>query len=119
MTVPTIKAPFDPDTCQRNSTRLSFGKAVIDLGASNQKVVLLTADGAMPTGTGDFFKRFPERAFNVGIAEQNVVGMAAGMATCGLLPVVAGYAPFLAFRSYEQIRNDIAYTKQHVIIGGV
>lgn len=119
MPVTTISAPLNLDTCERDATRLAFGKAVLDLGAKNQDVVFLTADGAMPTGTIDFFKQFPDRAFNVGIAEQNLIGMAAGMASCGLRPVVGGYAPFLAFRSYEQVRNDIAYTKQNVTIGGV
>jgi transketolase len=119
MTVKTVKAPFDPNTCKRESTRLAFGKAVLDLGTQNENVVFLTADGATPTGTLQFFKNFPNRAYNVGIAEQNLIGIAAGMATCGLKPIVGGYAPFLAFRSYEQIRNDIAYTKQNVTIGGV
>lgn len=103
----------------KDSTRLAFGRAVIDVGAQDPNVVYLTADGALPTGTADFFKRFPERAFNVGIAEQNLIGMAAGMASCGLTPIVGGYAPFLVFRAFEQIRNDVAYTKFHMVIGGV
>jgi transketolase len=119
MPVSTIGAPFDPDMCQRESTRLAFGQAVVDLGERDADVVFLTADGTTPTGTVEFFKRFPERAFNVGIAEQNVMGVAAGMASCGLVPIVGGYAPFLAFRSLEQLRNDIAYTEFHVIVGGV
>ena len=119
MAVSTIGTPFDPSTCQREPTRLAFGRAVVDLGERDPKVVFLTADGALPTGTAEFFKRFPERAFNVGIAEQNLIGIAAGMATCGLKPIVGGYAPFLAFRAFEQVRNDIAYTKQSVTIGGV
>lgn len=109
---------FDPETCPRDSTRVAFGRAVLDLGETKPNVVFLTADGALPTNTLEFFKRFPERAFNVGIAEQNLIGIAAGMATCGLLPVVGGYAPFLVFRSLEQIRNTMAYTEQNVTIGG-
>lgn len=119
MPVSTISQPFDAATCKRESTRLAFGKAVIDLGAQKPDLVFLTADGATPTGTVEFFKRYPDRAFNVGIAEQNLIGMAAGIASCGLPTVVGGYAPFLAYRSYEQVRNDIAYTKLNVTIGGV
>ena len=114
-----VTRSFDPATHPRESTRLTFGQAVLDLGAANPDMVYLTADGAMPTGTVEFFERYPDRAFNVGIAEQNLIGMAAGMATCGLVPVVGGYGPFLAFRSIEQIRNDIAYTKLNVTVAGV
>jgi transketolase len=118
--VPTIVGKdFDLKTCPRDSTRLAFGRAVLDIAETNPRVVFLTADGATATNTLEVFKRFPERAFNVGIAEQNLIGIAAGMATCGLLPVVGGYAPFLAFRSLEQIRNSLAYTKQNVTIGGI
>ena len=119
MLVPGIGPSFDPATHPKESTRLAFGRAVLDLGEKDPGVVFLTADGALPTGTTDFFNRFPERAFNVGLAEQNLIGIAAGMASCGLVPVVGGYAPFLVFRGLEQIRNDIAYTKLNVTIGGV
>jgi len=114
-----VDRSFDPATHPRESTRLEFGRAVLDLGAANPDMVYLTADGATPTGTAEFFKRYPERAFNVGIAEQNLIGVAAGMATCGLVPVVGGYGPFLAYRSLEQIRNDAAYTKLNVTVAGV
>jgi len=114
-----VTRSFDPATHPRESTRLAFGQAVLHLGAANPDMVYLTADGAMPTGTVEFFERYPDRAFNVGIAEQNLIGMAAGMAACGLVPVVGGYGPFLAFRSIEQIRNDAAYTKLNVTVAGV
>lgn len=119
MLVPVIGRSFDPASHPSESTRLAFGRAVLDLGTQDPNVVFLTADGAMPTGTTEFFQRFPDRAFNVGIAEQNVIGMAAGMSSCGLVPIVGGYAPFLVFRSLEQIRNDAAYTKFNLTIGGV
>ena len=118
MLLPGVGRSFDPATHPRESTRLAFGRAVLDLGAANPDMVYLTADGAMPAGTAEFFEKYPDRAFNVGIAEQNLIGMAAGMASCGLVPVVGGYAPFLVFRSLEQIRDDAAYTKLNVTIGG-
>lgn len=119
MLVPAIGRSFDPATHERSSTRVAFGRAVLDLCAGNPDAVFLTADGTLPTATKDVFERFPDRTFNVGIAEQNLIAMAAGMASCGLVPVVGGYGPFLAFRGLEQIRNDAAYTKLNVTIGGV
>jgi len=119
MLVPVIGRSFDPATHPSESTRLAFGRAVLDLGTQDPNIVFLTADGATPTATTEFFQRFPERAFNVGIAEQNLIGMAAGMASCGLVPIVGGYAPFLVFRSLEQVRNDAAYTKLNLTIGGI
>ncbi len=119
MALNVLSKPFDPATQPKDSSRLAFGRAVVDLGGQVPNMVFLTADGALPTGTADFFKKYPERAFNVGIAEQNLIGIAAGMATAGLLPVVGGYGPFLSGRAWEQIRNDLAYTKLHAVIGGV
>ena len=119
MLAPGVDRSFDSASHPRESTRLAFGRAVLDLGASNPDVVYLTADGATPTATTEFFEKYPDRAFNVGIAEQNLIGMAAGMASCGLPTIVGGYAPFLVFRSLEQIRDDAAYTKLNVTIGGV
>jgi len=119
MLTPTFNKTFNYAAHPKDGTRQAFGKAVVDMGAKDPKVVYLTADGTLPTVTAEFFKQFPERAFNVGIAEQNLVAMAAGMASCGLTPIVGGYAPFLVFRALEQIRNDAAYTKFHVVIAGV
>lgn len=119
MLVPVLGRSFDLVTHPTESTRLAFGRAVLDLGARDPDVVYLTADGAVATGTKEFFERYPERAFNVGIAEQNLIGVAAGMASGGLTPIVGGYAPFLVFRSLEQIRDDAAYTKLNVTIGGI
>ena len=119
MLVPTIGGSFDLTEFQGESTRDALARALFDLAERDPNVVFVTPEGRFATATGDFFKRFSERAFDVGIAEQNVMGIAAGMATFGLTPVVGGYSCFLTFRGLEQLRNDIAYTKLNVIIIGV
>lgn len=99
-----------------NQTRLAFGEALLELGARNSGVVALSADTQDLLALRPFKERWPERFIEVGIAEQNVVGAAAGLATVGLLPYVCGYAPFLTARSMEQVRNDVAYTGLKVTI---
>ena len=73
------------------STREAYGKAVVELGKANPKVVVLEADISTSTKTDLFAKAFPDRYFNIGVAEQNEMGIAAGMATCGLIPFVRHY----------------------------
>ncbi len=118
MLVPAMKIPFDPAAHAGESTRLAFGKAALDLGERNPDIVLLTADSIAAVEAKEFFQRFPDRAFDVGIAEQNLIGMAAGMASCGLVPMIGGFGPFIVFRALEQLRNDAAYTKLHMVMGG-
>jgi transketolase len=79
--------------------------------------VVVSADTQDLLGIRPFIERYPERFVEVGIAEQNAIGAAAGMATTGLRPYVCAYAPFITARSMEQVRNDIAYAKQRVVIG--
>jgi transketolase len=98
-------------------TRLAFGAAVVDLAESDQRVVALSADTQDLIPTRAFRERFPERFIEVGIAEQNIIGVSAGLATAGLVPFACGYAPFLTARSMEQVRNDVAYANLHVVIG--
>src|SRR2546423_10499409 len=98
-------------------TRLAFGAAVLDLAARDTRVVALSADTQDLIPTRAFKERFPERFIEVGIAEQNIIGVSAGLATAGLVPFACGYAPFLTARSMEQVRNDVAYANLHVVIG--
>ena len=100
------------------ATRQSFGEALGELGKENEKVLVLTADLSATTKTNIFEKQFPERFFNVGIAEQNMMGVAAGMATSGFIPYVSSFAVFASGRAYDQIRSSIAYPKLNVKICG-
>ena len=101
---------FDP--------RKTFGKAVTEVAAENKDVVVFSADSGKSSGFGDFITRFPERYFEVGIAEQSAVGMAAGMATAGKIPVFCAITPFVTARPYEMVRNDMGYMRQNVKIVG-
>ena len=91
------------------STAEYYGKALCELGAEHKDVVALTADLAKSTKIGMFGEKFPERFFNVGIAEQNMFGVAAGMAKSGLIPFASTFAIFTAARSLDQIHTDICY----------
>ena len=101
------------------STRVGFGEALLEIGRRNPNVVALTADTYTLSCIDMFGREFPECTFDIGIAEQNLIGMAAGLASCGLIPFATSYAPFLTTRSLEQIRNDAAYTKFPVRIVAV
>lgn len=98
------------------ATRQSYGEALKDLGYKNENVVVLDADLASATKTGIFAKEFPNRFFDMGIAEQNMIGTAAGLATCGKIPYASTFAVFAAGRAYDQIRNGICYPKLNVKI---
>ncbi len=94
---------------RKRATREGYGDALVEVGTSRNDVVVLDADLSESTKTGKFAKTFPERFFNVGVAEQNLVGMAAGFALSGLTPFVSSFAMFLSGRAWEVIRNSIAY----------
>ena len=98
------------------ATRQSYGEALAELGKENEKVVVLDADLSGATKTGIFAKQFPDRFFNVGIAEQNMMGVAAGMGVSGFIPYVSSFAVFATGRAYDQIRSSIAYPKLNVKI---
>ena len=99
------------------ATRDSYGNALKELGAEFDNLVVLDADLAGATKTGTFLKAFPERHFDAGIAEANMVCMAAGMSTVGLVPFASSFAMFAAGRAFEQIRNSIGYPHLNVKIG--
>lgn len=99
------------------ATRDSYGKELLKLGAAYQNVVVLDADLSEATKTSLFKKSFPERFFNTGIAECNMMSVAAGLASCGLTPFASTFAMFAAGRAFEQIRNSIGYPQLNVKIG--
>ena len=98
------------------ATRQSYGEALANLGRKNENVVVLDADLSSATKTSIFAKEFPNRFIDVGIAEQNLMGMAAGLAAYGKIPYVSTFAVFAAGRAYDQIRNSICYTNLNVKI---
>ena len=99
------------------ATRDSYGKALAELGAQHDNLVVLDADLAGATKTATFQKAFPDRHFDCGIAEANMVCMAAGLSTTGLVPFASTFAMFAAGRAFEQIRNSIGYPHLNVKIG--
>ena len=99
------------------ATRESYGAALAELGAEFDNLVVLDADLAGATKTGTFKKAFPDRHFNSGIAEANMICMATGMSTMGLVPFASSFAMFAAGRAYEQVRNSIGYPHLNVKIG--
>ncbi len=99
------------------ATRESYGNALAELGAEHKEVVVLDADLAAATKTGVFKKAFPERFIDCGIAESNMMGVAAGLAATGLVPFASSFAMFAAGRAFEQVRNSIGYPNLNVKIG--
>ena len=99
------------------ATRDSYGKALAELGAQYDNLVVLDADLAGATKTSIFQKAFPHRHFDCGIAEANMVCMAAGLSTTGLVPFASTFAMFAAGRAYEQLRNSVGYPHLNVKIG--
>jgi len=99
------------------ATRDSYGAALAELGAQYDNLVVLDADLAGATKTGTFKKAFPDRFFDCGIAEANMICIAAGMSTAGLVPFASSFAMFAAGRAFEQVRNSIGYPHLNVKIG--
>jgi transketolase len=102
---------------KKMATREGYGKALVELGKKNEKVVVLDADLAAATKTGVFKKEFPERHIDCGIAEGNMMGIAAGLAASGKIPFASSFAMFAAGRAFEQVRNSIGYPHLNVKIG--
>ncbi len=98
------------------ATRQSYGEALACIGKENENIVVLDADLAGATKTDIFKKAFPERHFDMGIAEQDMISTAAGMATCGKIPYVSTFAVFAAGRAYDQIRSSVCYPNNNVKI---
>jgi transketolase len=122
MTTREMPTKIDLSTVTKKATRSAYGEALLEVARRNPKVVGLAADCARGV-IDDFRKEFPDRFFNLGIAEQNLIGVSAGLANSGLLPFALSYSPFLSMRSIEQIRDDVAYPNLNVkvaaMLGGV
>lgn len=113
----TAAATSDWRTRSAKQTRLAFGQALLEIGARESRAVVLSADTQDLLGIRPYIERYRDRFVELGIAEQNAIGVASGLATTGLRPYVCAYAPFITARSMEQVRNDIAYANQRVVIG--
>ncbi len=101
---------------EKKSIRSEYGKTLVELGKSNNRIVVLDADLSCSTQTAMFAKEYPERFFNMGIAEQNMMTTAAGLSTVGKIPFVSTFAMFATGRAWEQIRNSVCYPKFNVKI---
>jgi transketolase len=101
---------------EQQPTRYSYAEAMLELGEKNSKVVVLDADVSKSIKTNEFADKFPERSFNFGVAEQNMMAAAAGMATTGLIPYATTYAVFASMRALDMVRNSIHYPKLNVKI---
>ena len=101
---------------EKQATREAYGKALAELGEKHENIVVLDADLSGSTKTAVFAKKFPERFINVGIAEQNMIGIAAGLAAAGKVCFASSFAMFAVGRAFEPIRNSIAYPKMNVKI---
>ncbi len=108
---------FDKDVEQK-PTRDGFGEALVELGEKNKDVVVLTADLSESTRTEAFQKKFPERFFEVGVAEQNMAAIAAGLAVSGKIPFISSYATFSPGKNLETVRTTIVYNQANVKIAG-
>ena len=104
------------DINNKKATRQSYGEALLELGKENKNIVVFDADLSTATKTNIFAKEFPERFYDMGIAEQNMISTAAGMSTCGKIPYASTFAVFAAGRAYDQIRNSVCYPKLNVKI---
>lgn len=102
---------------KKAATRVGFGEALVELGAKRDDFVVLDADLAAATQTGMFKKAFPERFYDCGIAEGNMIGIAAGIASTGKKVICSSFAMFAAGRAFEQVRNSVGYPHLNVIIG--
>lgn len=99
-----------------NQSRLAAGQALTEMAARDHSIVVVSADTVDLIGLRGFMEAYPDRLIEAGIAEQNAMGIASGLATTGLRPFVCGYAPFITARSMEQLRNDVAYANQRVVV---
>lgn len=103
---------------EQTATRVGYGQGVLDLGAEDQQVVVLTADLAESTQVFDFAQKYPDRFVECGVAEQNMMGIAAGLALTGKTPFVSSYATFSPGRSWDQFRVSVCYSQANVKVAG-
>ena len=111
-----IKRRYSMNNEIKKATRQSYGEALAELGEQNENIIVLDADLAGATKTDIFKKAFPDRFFDMGIAEQDMIGTAAGLTTCGKIPYTSTFAVFAAGRAYDQIRSSVCYPNLNVKI---
>ena len=104
---------------EKQACRKALTKTLLELGRENKNIVVVTSDARGSVTLGDFVKELPEQFVEVGIAEQDAVGVAAGLSLCGKIPFVCSPAPFLSSRSYEQVKVDVSYAHTNVKLMGV
>jgi transketolase len=102
----------------KRDPRKVFGETLLELGRQDEKVLAMSCDSAAGSGMTPFVTTFPERYVECGISEQNGIDVAVGLASVGFKPVISAVAPFITYRCYEQIRNDVGYGKANVVIAG-
>jgi transketolase len=119
MTTGAEAGPRDYARAPRRLPRDAFGEAILELGEKDPRVVLLAADLGRMVSYPEFSLKYPSRAYNLGVAEQNMMGVAAGLASFGLIPFATTCCAFATLRALEQLRNDAAYTGFNVKVGGV
>ena len=100
------------------ATRYGYSDGLLELGAKDSRIVALDGDLAKSTSSNRFQEKFPERFFEMGIAEQNMIGVAAGLAIAGKIPFASSYSVFVTGRAWEQMRTMVAYSNLNVKIGG-
>ncbi|MFZ2803857.1 MAG: transketolase C-terminal domain-containing protein [Patescibacteria group bacterium] len=108
---------FDPKV-EQIPTRNGYGKALLELGESDQRIMVLTGDLAESTRVLDFWKKYPDRFVECGVAEQNMMGVAAGLALAGKIPFVSSYAVFVPGRNWDQLRISVCYSNSNVKVAG-
>ena len=108
---------FEKDL-EKKATRDGYGRGLMELGEMNEKVVVLTGDLKESTRAEEFFKKYPERSIECGVAEQNMTGIAAGLAAAGKIPFVSSYAVFSPGRAWDQVRVSVCYSNLNVKISG-
>ncbi|MHB8871769.1 MAG: transketolase family protein [Candidatus Doudnabacteria bacterium] len=113
-----ISEKIGSEDIEQKATRDGYGDALVELGEKNPNVVVLTGDLSESTRAQAFQKKFPERFFDVGVAEQNMMGIAAGLALAGKIPFVSSYATFSPGRNWDQLRVSVAYSQANVKIAG-
>jgi len=112
-----IKRPVNKEIIYDEPKKV-FSKTLVELGEKDDRVVFVSCDTSLGTGADEFKREFPERHFEFGIAEQNAVSQAAGMAFEGKIPFIGAHAPFISLKVLEQIRNDLCKTKLHAVLIG-
>lgn len=108
---------FD-ENVEEKATRVGYGEGLVELGEKNPNVVVLTADLSESTQTEEFEKKYPDRFFECGVAEQNMAAIAAGLGITGKIPFISSYATFSPGKNWETIRTTIIYNKSNVKIAG-